>query len=103
MSDLVERKDIVKYIEEFTDIELYHSEWEQLENAIKKIPAAKSSVTLSTGIVRRVDDLGRIVIPKDIRRLADIDIKECTPVEIGYDFKRNVVILKRYEPGTEDI
>ncbi len=34
----------------------------------------------ATGIVRRIDDLGRIVIPKEIRRT--LRIRECDPLEI---------------------
>ena len=36
----------------------------------------------ATGIVRRIDDLGRVVIPKEIRRT--LRIKEGTPLEIFY-------------------
>ena len=47
------------------------------------------------GIVRRVDDLGRIVIPKEIRRVCGI--KADDPLEICYDEKTQTVMLKRYE------
>ncbi|GAA0774425.1 AbrB/MazE/SpoVT family DNA-binding domain-containing protein [Clostridium subterminale] len=46
------------------------------------------------GIVRRVDDLGRIVIPKELRR--SLCIEEGDPLEIYVD--GNQVILKKYEP-----
>jgi stage V sporulation protein T len=45
-----------------------------------------------TGIVRRVDELGRIVIPKEIRRT--VKIQEGTPLEIYID--NNMICLKKY-------
>lgn len=45
-----------------------------------------------TGIVRRVDDLGRIVIPRDIRKF--LNIKEGDPLEI--DVAHDSIILKPY-------
>ena len=47
----------------------------------------------ATGIVRRIDDLGRVVIPKEIRRT--LRIKEGTPLEIFTD-REGEVILKKY-------
>ena len=47
----------------------------------------------ATGIVRRIDDLGRIVIPKEIRRA--IRIYEGDPLEIFFDTDHNIV-LKKY-------
>ncbi|NPV91285.1 MAG: stage V sporulation protein T [Firmicutes bacterium] len=47
----------------------------------------------ATGIVRRIDDLGRIVIPKEIRR--NLRIREGTPLEIFVD-REGGVILKKY-------
>ncbi len=47
----------------------------------------------ATGIIRRVDDLGRIVIPKEIRRA--LGIKEGEPLEIYTE--ENTVIFKKYE------
>lgn len=49
----------------------------------------------ATGIVRRVDDLGRIVIPKEIRR--QLGITESTPMELFTEDK--TVIFKKYETG----
>lgn len=49
----------------------------------------------STGIVRKVDELGRIVIPKETRELLFID--EGDSLEIFKD--ENEIILKRYAPG----
>lgn len=49
----------------------------------------------ATGIVRRIDDLGRVVIPKEIRRT--LRIKEGTPLEIFTD-RDGEVILKKYSP-----
>lgn len=52
----------------------------------------------ATGIVRRIDDLGRVVIPKEIRRT--LRIKEGTPLEIFTD-KEGEIILKKYSPIEE--
>ena len=49
----------------------------------------------ATGIVRRIDDLGRIVIPKEIRRT--LRIREGDPLEIFTD-REGEVILKKYSP-----
>jgi len=49
----------------------------------------------ATGIVRRIDDLGRVVIPKEIRRT--LRIKEGDPLEI-YTDREGEVIFKKYSP-----
>ncbi len=49
----------------------------------------------ATGIVRRIDDLGRVVIPKEIRR--SLKIREGDPLEIYVD-REGEVILKKYSP-----
>lgn len=49
----------------------------------------------ATGIVRRIDDLGRIVIPKEIRRT--LRIRESDPLEI-YTNREGEVIFKKYSP-----
>ena len=49
----------------------------------------------ATGIVRRIDDLGRVVIPKEIRRT--IRIREGDPLEI-YTDREGEVIFKKYSP-----
>ena len=49
----------------------------------------------ATGIVRRIDDLGRVVVPKEIRRV--LRIREGDPLEI-YTGTSGQVILKKYSP-----
>ena len=49
----------------------------------------------ATGIVRRIDDLGRVVIPKEIRRT--MRIREGDPLEI-YTDRDGEVIFKKYSP-----
>ena len=49
----------------------------------------------STGIVRKVDELGRIVIPIELRRTLDIEIIDA--LEIYVD--RDQIIIKKYEPA----
>lgn len=49
----------------------------------------------ATGIVRRIDDLGRVVIPKEIRRT--LRIREADPLEIFTD-REGEIILKKYSP-----
>jgi AbrB family looped-hinge helix DNA binding protein len=48
----------------------------------------------STGIVRRVDDLGRIVIPKEIRRM--LQLTESDPLEIFVDSERKQIVMQPY-------
>ena len=52
----------------------------------------------ATGVVRRIDDLGRVVIPKEIRRT--LRIKEGDPLEIFTD-REGQIILKKYSPISE--
>jgi len=49
----------------------------------------------STGIVRRIDNLGRVVLPIELRRIFDIDKED--PVEIFVD--DNYIMLKKYQPA----
>lgn len=49
----------------------------------------------ATGIVRRIDDLGRVVVPKEIRRT--LRIREGDPMEI-YTDREGEIILKKYSP-----
>ncbi|MDD6327727.1 MAG: stage V sporulation protein T [Lachnospiraceae bacterium] len=49
----------------------------------------------ATGIVRRIDDLGRVVVPKEIRRV--LHLREGDPIEIFTD-KDGEIILKKYSP-----
>lgn len=51
----------------------------------------------TTGIVRKVDELGRIVIPKETREQLYISIKD--PLEIFLDEEQAALILKKYIPG----
>ena len=60
----------------------------RLSSAISEVATLKA-----TGIVRRIDDLGRIVIPIEIRR--DMHIRDGDPLEIFVD-KNGEVILKKY-------
>ena len=49
----------------------------------------------STGIVRRIDNLGRVVLPIELRRLFDLEKED--PVEIFVD--DNYIMLKKYQPA----
>ncbi|MDD4564217.1 MAG: AbrB/MazE/SpoVT family DNA-binding domain-containing protein [Eubacteriales bacterium] len=49
----------------------------------------------ATGIVRKVDELGRIVLPKELRTVLDIEIKD--PVEIFTEDE--YIVLKKYNPS----
>ncbi|WBY63658.1 MAG: SpoVT-AbrB domain-containing protein [Thermocaproicibacter melissae] len=49
-----------------------------------------------TGIVRKVDELGRIVLPKELR--STLNINEKDPLEIYVD-EDNKIVLKKYEPA----
>lgn len=61
-----------------------------------KISLAHGGFTMkATGIVRRIDDLGRVVVPKEIRRT--LRIREGDPLEIFTD-REGEIILKKYSP-----
>lgn len=63
---------------------------------INSIYTSQGGVFLkATGIVRRIDDLGRVVIPKEIRRT--LRIREGDPLEIFTD-REGEIILKKYSP-----
>ncbi|AVK84024.1 hypothetical protein C3943_10780 [Lysinibacillus sp. B2A1] len=51
----------------------------------------------STGIVRKVDDLGRVVLPKELRRTLGIEEKDALEIYIDND----KIILKKYQPNIE--
>lgn len=53
----------------------------------------------ATGIVRRIDELGRVVIPKEVRR--QLHIKEGDPLEI-FTTRQGEIVLKPFEPMTFD-
>ena len=48
----------------------------------------------STGVVRKVDELGRIVIPKELRKVFDINVGDALEIFTN----ENTIILKKYEP-----
>lgn len=54
----------------------------------------------ATGIVRRLDDLGRLVIPKEIRRV--LGWKEGDPLELYFDKENKAIVLKKYETEEEE-
>lgn len=53
----------------------------------------------ATGIVRRIDDLGRVVIPKEIRRT--LNIREGDPLEV-FVGENGSVVFQKYETPTEN-
>ena len=71
---------------------MYKKELKRNNNNIMK---KGGNILKATGVVRRIDDLGRVVIPKEIRKT--LRIKEGDPLEIFTD-KEGEVILKKYSP-----
>ena len=53
----------------------------------------------ATGIIRRLDDLGRIVIPKEIRR--SLGIREGDPMELYINSKDRSIVFKKYQVSEE--
>lgn len=49
----------------------------------------------ATGIVRKVDELGRVVLPIELRRTLNIDIKDSLEIYVEND----TIILRKYEPA----
>ena len=54
----------------------------------------------ATGIVRRIDDLGRVVIPREIRK--NLGIKEGDPLEIFVDPVQRMVCFQKYNTTVDD-
>ena len=54
-----------------------------------------SDMLKSTGIVRKVDELGRIVLPIELRRTLEISVKDALEIYV----EGNTVVLKKYEPA----
>lgn len=67
----------------------------QLYQAIKAAKQEEEKMVKSTGIVRKVDELGRIVIPIELRRTLDIGIKDSLEIYVEDD----QIILKKYMPA----
>jgi transcriptional pleiotropic regulator of transition state genes len=66
-----------------------------MEDGDCKIKLLRRSVMKSTGIIRRVDELGRVVIPIELRN--QFNIMEKDPIEIYVD--GSAIILKKFEPN----
>lgn len=49
----------------------------------------------STGIVRRIDDLGRVVLPIELRRVLDLDKDSSLEIYVNED----TIMLKKYQPA----
>jgi transcriptional pleiotropic regulator of transition state genes len=62
---------------------------------VERCKIKEENIMKSTGVVRRVDELGRIVIPIELRRTLDIAEKDA--LEIYVDGEQ--IILKKYEPA----
>lgn len=63
--------------------------------SVQRIHGRKKNMVKSTGIVRKVDELGRIVIPIELRRTLDIGIKDSLEIYVEDD----QIILKKYTPA----
>lgn len=62
---------------------------------MSKIELNGGDLMKSTGIVRKVDELGRVVIPIELRRTLDISVKDALEIYVDSD----KIILKKYEPA----
>ena len=62
---------------------------------LEEIPSKGEIILKSTGIVRKVDELGRVVLPVELRRSLNIEIRDS--LEIFIDEDR--IILKKYQPS----
>jgi transcriptional pleiotropic regulator of transition state genes len=62
---------------------------------MKKLLSKGGLIMKSTGIVRRVDELGRIVIPIELRRNLDIIEKDALEIYVDGD----MIVLKKYQPA----
>jgi transcriptional pleiotropic regulator of transition state genes len=55
----------------------------------------EEKILKSTGVVRKVDELGRVVIPIELRRTLDMAEKDAMEIYVDHD----KIILKKYEPA----
>jgi transcriptional pleiotropic regulator of transition state genes len=55
----------------------------------------EKKILKSTGVVRKVDELGRVVIPIELRRTLDMAVKDAMEIYVDQD----KIILKKYEPA----
>ena len=85
----VDKRKNVKYISVLSALRL------KPNHLFKRIIKGECVVMKSTGIVRKVDELGRIVIPIELRRTMGIEEKDS--LEIYIDEEK--IILKKYEPA----
>lgn len=79
------------------DRESYYYTKTELNGTIQELHILKEDCTPvveNTGIVRRLDDLGRIVVPKEIRRM--MNLVEADPLEIFFDSENGRIIMKPY-------
>lgn len=72
------------------EIERYSGQTSMLKSGIKRSRK-------TTGIVRKVDELGRLVIPKETRDAYGFDQGQA--LEIFVDTETNMIVLQKYEPG----
>ena len=49
----------------------------------------------TTGIVRKIDELGRVVLPSELRRTMDLNVRD----EVEIYLEEDKIILKKYEPA----
>jgi len=82
----------------FKQWQSFHIAEEMNVNSLNHQMKVRQRWMKATGIVRRIDDLGRVVIPKEIRRT--LRIREGDPLEIFVD-RDGEVILKKYSPISE--
>ncbi len=50
---------------------------------------------ISTGIVRKIDEVGRVVLPIELRRTMDLQVNDALEIFV----EDNVIMLKKYEPA----
>ncbi len=53
----------------------------------------------STGMVRRVDDLGRVVLPKELRQMLGIEKRDGMDACVEIFVEGDAIVLKKYEPA----
>jgi AbrB family transcriptional regulator (stage V sporulation protein T) len=83
---------------EIVEIQMHNAYCPFQSHKVNLITKERNNQMKATGIVRRIDDLGRVVIPKEIRRT--MRIREGDPLEIFTD-REGEVILKKYSPISE--
>ena len=93
---MIDEKELIDKLQEWAD-EALPFESDIVTDVIGLIEEQpKVGEWIPSGTIRRLDDLGRVLIPKAIRK--ELELEESEPLEINVNKNRKIIVLKKYEP-----